>query len=192
MWVWRFPSYFYVFNFAAPNYLLLYHLFDSFCDMGCLLYRSVVCILLYRCFVIFVDTILELYFMKDRMLVVLNFLYTFIWNKGLIFHFVFFNLIMLINIFILLCPTFSMVMIYIFGPLVLTLYSTTVCRYLIEKFVGTYPVSFYSIWMLQKHIGVMQYAFNCFWWLDSFNCAVCWHTLVPFTSNDFWVCMLAF
>ena len=146
----------------------------------------------YRCFVIFVDTILELYFLKNRMLVVLNFLYPFIWNKGLIFHFVFFNLIMLINIFILLCPTFSMVMIYIFGPLLLTLYSTTVCRYLIEKFVGTYPVSFYSIWMLQKHIGVMQYAFNCFWWLDSFNCAVCWHTLVPFTSNDFWVCMFAF
>ena len=157
MWVWKFPSYFYVFSFAAPIYLLLYHLFDSFCDMGCLLYRSVVRIFLHRCFVIFIDTILELYFLKDRMIVVLYFYIHLYETKGLTLQFVFFNLIMLINIFILLCPTFLMVMIYIFGPLLLTLYSTTVCWYIIETFAGTYPVSFYSIWILQKHIGVMQY-----------------------------------
>ena len=88
------------------------NLFDSFCDMDYLLCRSVVRILIYRCFVIFIDAILELYFLKDRMIVVLYFYIHLYETKGLTLQFVFFNLIMLINIFILLCPTLWMIMTY--------------------------------------------------------------------------------
>ena len=92
--------------------MLMPNLFDSFCDMDYLLYRSVVRILIYRCFVIFIDAILELYFLKDRMIVVLYFYIHLYETKGLTLQFVFFNLIMLINIFILLCPTLWMIMTY--------------------------------------------------------------------------------
>ena len=175
------------------------NLFDSSCDMDYLLYRSMVCILLYRCFVIFIDAILELYFLKDRMIVVLYFYIHLYEYKGLTLQFVFFNLIMLINIFILLCLTLWMIMTYFISLLQqngVLKRSWDICWKL-----PTYPMCFYSIWMLQKHIGVMQYwqfvlisttCFQLFWWLDSFNCAVSWHTLVSFTSWDFWVCVFAF
>ena len=117
------------------------NLFDSSCDMDYLLYRSMVCILLYRCFVIFIDAILELYFLKDRMIVVLYFYIHLYETKGLTLQFVFFNLIMLINIFILLCLTLWMIMTYFIS--LLQQNGVLKCNWDICWKLPTYPMCFF-------------------------------------------------